>query len=156
LINAILGDSALNPKKRLTPSQGTATESVIDYPALRHIYISKQQTMETAIGNLRSRIRDMLAAQTPDMNRLAMVDATMERALNPRERGLLSGIPILLAAHFNHLRQAEINARDSSPAQPASSQWLDTFRKDMQTLLLAELDLRFQPVDGLLAALRAS
>jgi hypothetical protein len=26
------------------------------------------------------------------------------------------------------------------------------FRKDMQSVLLAELDLRFQPVEGLLAA----
>ena len=32
--------------------------------------------------------------------------------------------------------------------------WLDTFRKDMRSVLLAELDIRFQPVEGLLAALR--
>ena len=31
--------------------------------------------------------------------------------------------------------------------------WLDVFRKDIQSVLLAELDLRFQPVEGLLAAL---
>ncbi|MBU9165762.1 DUF3348 domain-containing protein [Burkholderia gladioli] len=37
----------------------------------------------------------------------------------------------------------------------APDSWLDTFRKDMQSVLLAELDLRFQPVGGLLAALRA-
>jgi hypothetical protein len=30
------------------------------------------------------------------------------------------------------------------------------FRKDMQSVLLAELDIRFQPVEGLLAALRIS
>lgn len=33
--------------------------------------------------------------------------------------------------------------------------WLDAFRKDVQSVLLAELDVRFQPVEGLLAALRA-
>ncbi len=33
--------------------------------------------------------------------------------------------------------------------------WLTAFRKDMQSVLLAELDIRFQPVQGLLAALRA-
>ncbi|KAE8755722.1 DUF3348 family protein, partial [Paraburkholderia madseniana] len=32
--------------------------------------------------------------------------------------------------------------------------WLNTFRKDMQSVLLAELDVRLQPVEGLLAALR--
>jgi hypothetical protein len=36
----------------------------------------------------------------------------------------------------------------------APGAWLDVFRKDAQSVLLAELDLRFQPVEGLLAALR--
>jgi hypothetical protein len=159
LASGITGDAALNPGKRATPRNGAASETPIDFPSLRHIYVSKQQAMETAIGQLRTRLREMLAARNPGMNRLAMLDATMERALNVRERGLLSGIPILLAAHFNHLREAEANATDVAGAtsdKPASTQWLDTFRKDMQALLLAELDLRFQPVDGLLAALRAS
>jgi hypothetical protein len=34
--------------------------------------------------------------------------------------------------------------------------WLDAFRKDMRSVLLAELDIRFQPVEGLLSALRAN
>jgi hypothetical protein len=34
--------------------------------------------------------------------------------------------------------------------------WLDVFREDMQSVLLAELEIRFQPVEGLLAALRIS
>ncbi|NYT67102.1 uncharacterized protein DUF3348 [Pusillimonas noertemannii] len=33
--------------------------------------------------------------------------------------------------------------------------WLDTFREDMRSVLLAELDLRLQPIEGLLCALRA-
>jgi hypothetical protein len=33
--------------------------------------------------------------------------------------------------------------------------WLDAFRKDMQSVLFAELEIRFQPVEGLRAALRA-
>lgn len=37
----------------------------------------------------------------------------------------------------------------------APGAWLDAFRKDVQSVLLAELDVRFQPVEGLLAALRA-
>ncbi|CAG9214193.1 conserved hypothetical protein [Burkholderia gladioli] len=46
-----------------------------------------------------------------------------------------------------------LRARLAQASAPDS--WLDTFRKDMQSVLLAELDLRFQPVGGLLAALRA-
>ncbi|WP_186146652.1 DUF3348 domain-containing protein [Burkholderia gladioli] len=46
-----------------------------------------------------------------------------------------------------------LRARLAQASAPDS--WLDTFRKDMQSVMLAELDLRFQPVGGLLAALRA-
>ncbi|WP_414441749.1 DUF3348 family protein [Burkholderia sp. 22PA0106] len=42
-----------------------------------------------------------------------------------------------------------------APGPAPADTWLDTFRKDMQSVLLAELDVRFQPVGGLLAALRA-
>nr|WP_310630847.1 DUF3348 family protein [Paraburkholderia sp.] len=50
-------------------------------------------------------------------------------------------------------------AAAESPARPRAAPgpqaWLDAFRKDMQSVLLAELDVRFQPVEGLIAALRA-
>ncbi|WP_287814619.1 DUF3348 family protein, partial [Achromobacter sp.] len=44
------------------------------------------------------------------------------------------------------------------PALPAPTPgaWLETFRKDMRSVLLAELDVRLQPVEGLLATLRTS
>jgi hypothetical protein len=43
-------------------------------------------------------------------------------------------------------------SEDAAPVTPGA--WLDVFRKDMQSVLLAELEVRFQPVEGLLAALR--
>ena len=133
--------------------------AAIDYPAFRQIYTSMQQTMETAIGNLRGRLRARLAAGTPGMSRLAEVDAVMERALSPRERSLLTTVPALLGNHFERLRKAEretladAQASEDAP-MVAPGAWLNVFRKDMQSVLLAELDLRFQPVEGLLAALR--
>uniref|UniRef100_UPI001F4A9EDD DUF3348 family protein n=1 Tax=Burkholderia stabilis TaxID=95485 RepID=UPI001F4A9EDD len=51
---------------------------------------------------------------------------------------------------------------DSTPADGPSAAaivpgaWLDTFRDEMQSILLAELEVRFQTVEGLLAALRTS
>ena len=101
----------------------------------------------------------MLAGRNPEMTRLAMVDAIMERSLSVRERALMTTIPTLLGAHFERLRKAEQSAQEEAeaaemppPAKPGA--WLDTFRKDMRSVLLAELDIRFQPVEGLLAALR--
>lgn len=55
------------------------------------------------------------------------------------------------------LANTRFNAsRSSKPAAPAIPLWLATFRKDMRSVLLAELDIRLQPIEGLLAALRAS
>ncbi|XVJ69188.1 MAG: DUF3348 domain-containing protein [Rhizobacter sp.] len=34
--------------------------------------------------------------------------------------------------------------------------WLETFRQDLEAVLLAELDFRFQPIEGLMAALRST
>jgi hypothetical protein len=76
------------------------------------------------------------------LGRLAEVDAVMEVALTPREHTLLAKVPDLLGQRF---------ARLHAGGQP---HWLDAFRREMQSVLLAELDLRFQPVDALLAALR--
>jgi len=87
------------------------------------------------------------------------VDAAMELALSPREQTLLASVPTLLGEHFERLRQAEqkalADAHDSETTPtPTPGAWLDGFRKDMQSVLLAELDVRLQPVEGLLAALR--
>jgi hypothetical protein len=145
-----------SPRER---AQAAPTEVVVDYAVFRQQYQSIQQTMDTDIGNLRGRLRAMLAARTPAMARLAVVDAIMERALSPRERNLLAGVPGMLAGHFDRLRLAEqasladADAAGESAAVKAGT-WQNVFRKDMQSVLLAELDVRFQPVEGLLAALR--
>ena len=162
LTNAIVGDSTFAASKRRgsahTPAQDAATDTTVDYAVFRQRYLSIQQTIETAVGTLRGRLRAMLATRTPSMARLAVVDAVMERALSPREHNLLATVPGLLAGHFERLRGAE---RETLAAAEAAGEvaggrsgaWLDAFRKDMQSVLLAELELRFQPVEGLLAAL---
>ena len=167
LANAIVGDSVFAAARRRGPAshvlpQGAPVDAPVDYAVFRQRYLSIQQSMETGIGTLRGRLRAMLAARTPAMARLAVVDAVMERALSERERSLLAAVPGLLAGHFERLRQAEQQtladaeaSEDAATAAPATpGAWLNTFRKDMQSVLLAELDVRLQPVEGLLAALR--
>jgi hypothetical protein len=163
LTGTIAGETTLSAaNRRGSPrarAQAAPTEAAVDYAVFRQQYQSIQQTMETGIGNLRGRLRAMLAARTPAMARLAVVDAIMERALSPRERSLLAGIPGMLAGHFERLRLAgQASLADAEAAGEAASvtagAWQNVFRKDMQSVLLAELDVRFQPVEGLLAALR--
>ena len=93
--------------------------------------------MEASIAPLRARLRAALTRKSADMARLAAMDAVLEQALGARERSLLATVPALLEKHF---------VRSHAAA--------GVFRKDMQAVLLAELELRLQPIDGLLAALR--
>ncbi|MBY4830295.1 DUF3348 domain-containing protein [Burkholderia dolosa] len=144
-----------------------------DFADFRQQCLSLQQEMETAIGQLRGRLRVALAARSSGMARLATLDAIMERVLGARERSLLSAVPALLGTRFERLRDAERHALDAQAAADASDDphvgtqadpqaaapivpgtWLDTFRDEMHSILLAELEVRFQTVDGLLAALR--
>lgn len=212
LADAIASDTAATAAKRVAPVPAPAkklaaalAEDEFDYSSFRQRYLSLQHTMETSIGNLRSRLRGMVAARNGEWTRLAVVDAIMDRALLPKERALLGAIPKLLQTHFDRLRKAEeaalaatqteaaaesqalpdadapadaaaqadgnakadgdaevaavdaapVNAAAPAPAITAGA-WLDTFRADMRAVLLAELDVRLQPVEGLLAALRTS
>ena len=127
-----------------------------DAADLRKRYVSQQRAMQTATGRLRGRLRDRLATGPAAMARLAEVDAVMELVLSPKEHALLASVPDLVGARFEHLQAAacgnEPHAGESAPH--AADTWLALFRRDMQDVLLAELDVRFQPIEGLLAALR--
>jgi hypothetical protein len=75
-----------------------------------------------------------------------------------REQALLSRVPGMMEKHFERLRAAHAPAagEGADPAAPrhASEGWLHVFEKDLNDVLLAELDIRMQPVEGLLDALR--
>lgn len=142
---------ATDPVLAVAFADGSAGEAAADYAVFRQRYLTLQRRMQSATGHLRGRLRDLLARQSADMARLAEVDSVMELSLSPREQMLLAAVPALLGEHFERLRQRA----QADGTEGESGVWLDGFRKDMQSVLLAELDVRFQPVEGLLAALRA-
>jgi hypothetical protein len=136
-------------KSALVHAIGVAMDQATEFSPYRQRYLSRQQAMDAAVGPLRERLRERLSAGTSTMARLASVDAVMEQVLGVHEHRLLNTVPGLLEKHFARLRKA-------NEAAEGDTRWLDAFRKDMQGVLLAELDIRFQPVDGLLEALRMS
>lgn len=134
----------------------------VDFPSYRRRYSLLQQKMEGALAPLRARMRKQLATMSPSMAQLAAVDAAMEQALAERELILLNGIAKLLERRFHHLaKQAPAmpsawadQVAEGPPEPLAPGPWIDEFRQDMRGVLLAELDLRLQPHQGLLRALR--
>nr|WP_181360120.1 DUF3348 family protein [Stenotrophomonas panacihumi] len=147
LVQAITAEPLL--ARRPAPESKAAR----DFAPYQERCLSLQRAMHSATGRLRGALRDRLAAGPEPLARLAEVDALMEQVLSPREQRWLASVPGLLGERFARLRPAA--ADDAADPASLSGEWLDAFRQDMRDVLLAELDFRFQPLDALLAALRA-
>jgi hypothetical protein len=150
----------------------TIEEDPADFATHRRRVHAQQQSMETAVSGLRARLRAGLAAASPQHAKLAAVDAVMEQALLPQAQRLMSAVVVLLERRFRALQagadgvaERGVDQRPSplgapSPVvrdgkQPAPA-WPEVFRQDLDAVLLAELDFRFQPIEGLMAALRST
>jgi hypothetical protein len=130
------------------------SDAAPDFAAVRWLVVARQQAMSSSIGALRALLRARVAARSPAMAQLAAVDAVMEHALGAHERALLAKIPALLQSRFERERRAHSLNLDKPHADAPPERWLEVFCKDVRDVLLAELDFRLQPVEGLLGALR--
>lgn len=163
LADSIRIDGVLNPgKARIklpAPSLHPTNEDAADFLPFQRYYLAHQRDMNAHIGPLRASVRNALADHSPALKRLAALDGVLDQALGPRERNLLATVPQLLAKRFEHLHQAHKTARvdTATPDDPEAwlqpGGWLAAFCKDMQAVLLAELDVRLHPVAGLIDAL---
>lgn len=121
-------------------------ELPVEFAIYRQAYLARQQAMERAIGVAREGLRQVLVARSPELARLAAVDAVLEQALAPRLQTLLATGPARLRGHFERLRRAA--GADAAPAA-----WMPGFLRDARALLRAELDVRLLPLEGLMKAL---
>jgi hypothetical protein len=103
-----------------------------------------QQKMELMIRPLREHVRQALAQAAPRLRQLAVLDASFDEILAAREQELLAAVPALAKRRFERLR---------AEAAPQDASWRRDFDKEWRELLLAELELRLQPVTGLVEAL---
>jgi len=138
LRQAIDSDAAPSQPARRRPAADPVAADA-GFAPHRERYTALQQAMESAIAALRLQARAAVARLSP---RLAAVDAVLERMLSEREQLLLARLPTLLETHFERLRRAH-----------ADRAWMARFRADLCQLATAELQLRLQPVQGLIDTL---
>lgn len=100
-----------------------------------------QRAMAGRIAPLRQQVRATLGQASPRLARLAALDAVMDEWLAARERSLLDKVPALLERRCGQLRQQ------------APQDWPARLGAEVQDVLLAELDVRLQAVEGLIEAL---
>ncbi len=111
----------------------------------RRRHTELQRLMATAIAPLRARLRQGLARAAGPLRQLAVLDALLEQQLDAHEHKLLATVPAHLEQRFKQLHTQASEEAD----QPAPR-----FGQDWRAALLAELDLRLQPLHGLLEALK--
>lgn len=122
----------------VAPHGSTQLPDLADY---RRFAQARQRAMAAAIGPLRAQLRGLLATTSAAGAHLAALDATLDAALGEREHHSLAGVVPRLERHFQRLQQAQ------------APHWRDSVHQTLQQVLLAELDLRLLPAQGLLDAL---
>lgn len=111
-----------------------------DYLPYRQRYLDRQRQMELRIAPFRDHVRQTVAAASPRLRQLALLDAALEQTLGGREQKLLATVPALLEKRFEQLRQSRAEG------------WQQAFGRQWQAILLAEAELRLEPVAGLIDA----
>jgi len=136
---AAFDDAALAAESAAPAPEGLPLADLLAPYRLHHA--QQQRSMAARIATLRERLRPRLAEASGALARLAELDLLFERALVAQEKQRLAGLPALLT------RRAETH----HGADPRH--WRLRFWPDLQRALRAELDLRLQPVLGLVEAL---
>lgn len=140
-----------------------AEEPELSWPVFKQRYQALQHLMDTRVNALRGQVRQALFGATPALRQLATLDVALGATLDARAEKLLPKVPSLLEKRFEQLRQAQASATESPPegADPVSAllaapapPWQAGFRQDMQDVLLAELEVRLQPLAGLIEAFK--
>lgn len=145
LCDAIAHDALLAEPAPSSAHPGAAADGAIDFAAYRRQYRAHQHTMEDRIGDLRARVRTAVAAASPGLGRLAALDAVLDRALAVHQRRLLEKVPVML--------EQRLRALHAAPSHDAPAAAAPAVGPTVQRVLLAELETRMQPVQGLLDAL---
>ena len=163
-----LAAQARIPLPRPAPKEGdvdgeTSQNYTADFTPYRRYCLGQQRTMAVTIEALRGKARAAAASRSPTLQRLAALDAGLEQILGLREGELLAGALRLLEKRFEHLRdthhatcatQATRVTTDDPEQWMQPGGWLAIFCNELRATLLAELDLRLQPVTGLIASCR--
>ena len=146
-----------------TPQPDATIETAAHQPAyqpFRRFHLAQQASMEASVRALRSSVRRALARASAPLRQLAALDEALDNTLCVREHQLLATVPMLLERRFEQLLKAhqqplaDTRQADSRAARPPPAEWLSVFCRELQGMLLAELDLRLQPTAGLIEALR--
>ena len=141
-----------------TPPSLAQPDDAAAYAPYRRFHLAHQRDMELSIRPLRIKVRQQVAWVSPTLSQLTELDEALDNILDEREKKLLAIVPSLLEKRHAQLRKAqqqsllESGEADNPALWMKPGGWLARFCHELQTVLLAELDLRLQPIVGLIEA----
>ena len=120
-----------------------------DLSVYQAFYIAQQKEMSAKIQGLRTYMRATLAASSVNMAKLALLDLTLEETIGfPLRNGFGAVAKVLL----QYTQRLEKDWQDDAQQEMIQGKDLSDFYNALRQLLLAELELRLQPVQGMLDA----
>lgn len=158
IIKSFAPDTVTIQLKLYGDKKNESVDDTVSFEPYLRLYTTQQSEMDFQILKLRAQVRQAVTGYSAELAQLAALDAALGDMLLVHTRKLFTVIPKLLKKRFEHLHNEHqkmlINKNDmekqSSPAQ--SEEWLKIFYQEMQGLLLAELEVRLQPIAGLIEA----
>lgn len=156
--NFLAGEQYSRVRNRyLVFRQGLTPEQLSSFEPYQRFYGALQRQVDFEIQHIHAFVRDGASGLSTELAQLVLLDTTLSDTLNGHARKLFPVVPRLLGARFEFLRQQQQPLLDPEQDQPSTwiktGGWLDQFRLDCHKLLLAEIDIRMQPVLGLIEAI---
>jgi hypothetical protein len=120
--------------------------------------VNHQREIIFKLNKLRADTRLAVSTHSARLAQLVALDTALEATLNVHTQKLFAGVPRLLGKRFDALyQQHQQTMTDQEPDDPQMwgepGGWLVQFNREMQGLVLAELEVRLQPILGLIEAL---
>ena len=138
------------------PGLEPPSDAVSGYEPYGRFYAAHQREMDSKIQQLRTLVRDAAKGGSAELAQLVVLDEALGNTLTVHSRKFFATIPGLLARHYAHLLNEYTLACDNP--QGNSGSWpelLELFCQNMQSLLLAEVEARLLPTQGLIEALHS-
>ncbi len=141
----------------VTGAANTGDAVDFDFAAYRRSYSAQQRAMEERIGTLRAAVRAVASDHSSALAQLAALDAAMDNALSTHQRRAMANVPVLLerrfkGAHRPHqgMLMPKGDAPVAAPDKPPPG-----YGQTLQAVLMAEMQARLLPVEGMIDALGA-
>lgn len=138
------------------PTLQAPVDSSSGYLPYGNFYTAHQRDMDFKIGQLSTRVREAAASASADLAQLATLDGVLADTLAVHSRKAFARMAGLLGKRFDQLlsdyRQAEEAPQRSTGTWP---ELLEIFSREMRELLLAEVEARLLPTQGLIEALNS-